>query len=995
MAGKKLRKIGTMSVALYVSFGVLAAFACVAILNGGSANASSSRVAVVTDHTSYACMPSAEWHFVMTGLQNDSKAARSVHVRWSNGNESDVTLDGVSGSTAHYYSTANGTSTVAELTATVPISWSGSLRLITAPSTSCSGSFHFEREPDGHTHIHMHVRTGAVEIECEYEHQLGSPPHSNVHIHAGDTYDYQEEYTGFGTDLNTCLAATLGAGSTGTVASCVVGDIGAQATQGRFGYTFVNTVAAGRVIASSLSNNATKPFTSIDTAASIPRWSGVYDLALTTIKWSFAGIDDLGIAMGTAAAPKSATLPIKNTIVTATNRCPYVPPTGCRQGSLDAAADNNVLVRKDANVAGLHAGGRLSVGGNTTGATWESGIDLSSVPNRVDAAFNGTLKTASGHTPNGSITVSGSVVGSMHAAGSVRTQSTPAIPIDMGWASEASSVWAATAPTAPVIVTDASPNNRTLKFEGQNAHVNVFTVPAASLATARATQLRIPTGSIAVINVTGSSFVSTGSNSGGLWDGNSYANYSANSTNATAVAYRTHVVWNFPSATAVDVGGFTLEGSMLAPKAAVKTSGARINGSMFVDSLVSAGTSAAYATALRCAALPVGGDVPDPTPASTTTTTAVAATTTTGAATTTTTAVTGGITTTTTVAPTTTTVAPPTTTTIPSVSLSATMTNADCNDDVWHFVVSKSGIDPALVSAPVATIVWSDGFTQDLERALVGSEAIYQIAVRPGLTVVSAVVRIAAGLNPTFTLVEGGKCPPIAPALSVCYEGAIGSAALEGRYAYRTTTTVAANHVTLNTISGSGFAAPFDGIIVSGYTLVHSVPFLLQNSSLIWSFDGVYDDGGDFPATSVGLAPAGIIVTTENDCPAGLLSPITRIGVCYAQPAGSLATSGRFWYETDYTISASRVVSNTMNPSSTSTPFTSLDTSEAIRVESALVALGGANIVWSFDGVDAVAHRTGELRATLSAGHTVASGEQCATEVAAAVAANVDARRPT
>jgi choice-of-anchor A domain-containing protein len=579
----------------------------------------------------------------------------------------------------------------------------------------------------------------------------------------------------------------------------------------------------------------------------------------------------------------------------------------------------------------------------------------------------------------------------MHAAGSVRTQATAAIPVDMSWATEASAVWATTAATAPVVVIDASTNNRTLRFQGDSNTVNVFTVTAASLATTRATQLRIPTGAIAVINVTGNSFSSTGSNSGGLWNGTAYTNYSANSTNATALAYRTHVVWNFPTATSIDVNGFTLEGTMLAPKAAVATSGARINGSMFVDSLTSAGTSSAFSTALRCAALPVGGEVAD-VPEPTTTTTAAPTTTTTVAPTTTTTVAP------TTAAPTTT-VAPTTTTTVAPIVIApytADQTNADCNDDVWHYVVSKLGVDPASISTPTALLVWSDGSQEVVSRTIVGTEAIYQTASRSGLTVASASINLPVGLSFTFTLVEGGKCPPVAPVLLVCYEGDVGTPATEGRYGYRATSVVSPTGITLNTVSVAGFIAPFDAILRDDLSVVYSVPFTLQGAPLTWDFDGVYDDGGDFNATSVALAAAGVVVTTDNGCPSGLLSPATRLGVCYAQSVGSAATAGRFWYQTDYVIALPRVVSNLMNPVTESRPFTSLNSAEALKVESSSFTLGSAAIVWSFDGVDAVAHRTGVLTATLQpTGHVVAVGEQCATDAAVAAAENVASRRPT
>ncbi len=970
----KIGKVWLLSIVAYVCLGAMAASAFVAVIGAGAASANSSRVAVVSDNTSYGCNTLEAWHFVMTEVNNQNEAARNIRVAFANGQEVNIALNVVIGTTAHYYLATNLTTRVNLVTATVPGRWAGSLRLAEAPHSSCAGS------------------------------------------------------------------AVFGASSSHLLSPCVVGEIGDLAIQGRFGYKFSNTVPSFRVTVSSI-NGGPRPFASIDTGANIPRWSEVYTLGTAPVIWSFSGTDDLGVRHGTTAAPLTASLPVKNTVVTSSNRCPYVPPAGCRQGSLGNAADNNVLVRRTAALAGMKSGGRLSVGGNVSGANWQAGLDLPSLPNRIDAAFNGNVTSASGHAPNGSISVAGRVTGSLQAAGSVRTETTPSIKVDMGWADDASSAWAESAPTAAVVVSDASSNNKTLRFEGQNAQVNIFSLTATQLASARKTQLRIPNGSLAIINVTGNSFLSTGSNDGTLWDGAAYTAYSANSTSAVAEAYRTHVVWNFPTANTIDVGGFTLEGTMLAPKASVSTSGSRINGSMFVDTMASAGTTSAYSSVLRCAALPEGGEyfddtapwsttttttaptttttvaattvVPTTTAAATTTsptiagsivtapttaaatTTTVAATTTTAAATTTTAAPT-----TTTVAPTTTVTLPPptTTTTIPIVVLpySASTFNPVCNNDVWHFVATQAGLDPATISAVTASVTWSDGSVETVARVIVDQEAIYQTPARPGLWVTGATIDIPAGMHPTFALIEGGKCPPLAPALQVCYEGAVGSIATEGRFAYRSLVTVSAAHMSNNTISAAGFNPPFSEIALDGYSIVYSVPFRLRSTPMTWSFDGVYDDGGDFPVANVSLGAAGVVVNDTNDCPAGLLSPITHTGVCYAQSVGTKATSGRFWYETDYTIAARDIRTNSVT--SGSAPFTSFDVAGRVRTTSGLVTLGTSATVWQFDGVDAVAHRTGVLTATLatSAAHTVAAGEQCTVDyIAAITAAGTDNTRPT
>ena len=92
-----------------------------------------------------------------------------------------------------------------------------------------------------------------------------------------------------------------------------------------------------------------------------------------------------------------------------------------------------------------------------------------------------------------------------------------------------------------------------------------------------------------------------------MWNGTGYAQYGYPSSDAAALAYRTHLLWNFAEATSVQIGpGLAWEGSVLAPYATVRlTGGAALNGSVIAAAATTGGSAVAtelhpYAAAPPC-----------------------------------------------------------------------------------------------------------------------------------------------------------------------------------------------------------------------------------------------------------------------------------------------------------------------------------------------------------------------------------------------------------
>ncbi|MFJ9609267.1 choice-of-anchor A family protein [Kitasatospora sp. NPDC101176] len=139
-----------------------------------------------------------------------------------------------------------------------------------------------------------------------------------------------------------------------------------------------------------------------------------------------------------------------------------------------------------------------------------------------------------------------------------------------------------------------------LTFTGADAAYNAFTVDAAKLQGAKEVYVKVPVGSVAVVNVTGGSYDMAAAGTSGffLWDeGKSAFVLDDKSQSAAGGAIRAKLLWNFPTATKVTKKGDTAwAGTVLAPNAALSlntpgvnggkpSGGAPVNGSVIVASL--------------------------------------------------------------------------------------------------------------------------------------------------------------------------------------------------------------------------------------------------------------------------------------------------------------------------------------------------------------------------------------------------------------------------
>ncbi len=107
----------------------------------------------------------------------------------------------------------------------------------------------------------------------------------------------------------------------------------------------------------------------------------------------------------------------------------------------------------------------------------------------------------------------------------------------------------------------------TITLSGNNSAVNIFDVPGSDLNSAHSLTMIAPADSLVLINVSGTN--ETLENFGITLDG-------VNSQ---------EVLWNYSQATSLSINGFQVDGSLLAPNAAVNFSNGQIDGTLVADSV--------------------------------------------------------------------------------------------------------------------------------------------------------------------------------------------------------------------------------------------------------------------------------------------------------------------------------------------------------------------------------------------------------------------------
>jgi len=219
------------------------------------------------------------------------------------------------------------------------------------------------------------------------------------------------------------------------------------------------------------------------------------------------------------------------------------------------------------NVSGSpHIAGAIAAGGN---------VNLSSFSANSDAKFPYAI------VANGNVAAtSGSVLGAVSYGGTV---SLPGSVYVKGPQTHESAIDFASLTPQVLGLSDALaslPSNspatigadKSVNFVGLRPDVNVFTVDASALSVAPSLNIKVPAGAATLINVTGRSV--------------SISNLGINLVGATA----NRLVWNAASALAVTIGSVSIQGSIMAPRAAVSFNNGSMTGQLVAGSLAGSGS---------------------------------------------------------------------------------------------------------------------------------------------------------------------------------------------------------------------------------------------------------------------------------------------------------------------------------------------------------------------------------------------------------------------
>ena len=260
---------------------------------------------------------------------------------------------------------------------------------------------------------------------------------------------------------------------------------------------------------------------------------------------------------------------------------------------LGAAADYSVFVREDYSAVNTQLEGRLAAGGNASVSNWAVGVAGAPDAGRVDMVVGGDLTVAgNAQIPNGSGTYGGTLNGSLPSPNGTVTRADP--PFSFDDEMTAQEVRSDALGQLDANGTVSGPTYGAMELIGTDAERNVFTLDATTLQTAQRVLIRVPPGSTTVINVTGSTYgsaVEVQLVSVEFWNGSSYQQL-GDDPGAELNALRDATLWNFPQATAVQVGpGVAWQGSVLAPFADVRLEGnTQLYGQVVGRSLTGSGT---------------------------------------------------------------------------------------------------------------------------------------------------------------------------------------------------------------------------------------------------------------------------------------------------------------------------------------------------------------------------------------------------------------------
>jgi choice-of-anchor A domain-containing protein/uncharacterized repeat protein (TIGR01451 family) len=238
-------------------------------------------------------------------------------------------------------------------------------------------------------------------------------------------------------------------------------------------------------------------------------------------------------------------------------------------GALGVAGAFNVFVLGQVTQSYTDAEGRVAAGGDVRLTGYGIGSALpNSAGQRDDLVVGGSLTYNQGEVFNGNIVSGGTAT--LQNVGLPNGTARQGAPVD--FAAARTQVNALSAAVAALAANGtAADTYGTLRLVGADPTLDVFNLSASELASANGLNITAPAGATVLVNVSG-------------------ATAQMQSFGMTVSGTdRQHVLFNFPDATSLTMAGISVEGSVLAPGAAVTFSNGNLEGTLVAGSLTGSG----------------------------------------------------------------------------------------------------------------------------------------------------------------------------------------------------------------------------------------------------------------------------------------------------------------------------------------------------------------------------------------------------------------------
>jgi choice-of-anchor A domain-containing protein/uncharacterized repeat protein (TIGR01451 family) len=237
--------------------------------------------------------------------------------------------------------------------------------------------------------------------------------------------------------------------------------------------------------------------------------------------------------------------------------------------ALGVAQPFNEFILGDSTQSSTESQGRAAIGGNANLSNFGVGDALSnSNGSRDDLIVGRNLTYNSGQVFNGNIVYGGTAT--LTNVGIPNGTARQGSDIDFSAAESSltaeSATLAALAPTGTTVL-----NYGAITLTGTSSTVNIFAVAGSDLATANGLNINAPTGATVLVNVSGAT--------------DQIQNFGITVSGTD----RQHVLYNFASATTLQIQAISVQGSVLAPQAAVAFNNGNIQGTLVAQSLTGGG----------------------------------------------------------------------------------------------------------------------------------------------------------------------------------------------------------------------------------------------------------------------------------------------------------------------------------------------------------------------------------------------------------------------